>query len=246
MSVIDTLKGLYYRRNSDSYISYLRSQGIKIGDNCVFRAPNSVRIDVSRPSLVSIGNNVDMNKNFQIMTHDWASMVFRAKFHDLINSSGAVKIGSNVYFGTDVVVLKGVSIGDNCVIGAGSVVSKNIPSNSVAAGVPCKVICSINDYYEKRKTTAFNEAIEYIRSIFERFGRRPYLSEMREEFIYFVNAENVIDYEKKGVPIRFQLGDAYNDWLKVHQTSMFKNFDEFVDYALGEREDTIDCLNDKQ
>jgi hypothetical protein len=41
-----------------------------------------------------------------------------------------------------------------------------------------------------------NEAIEYIGSIYSRFGRRLYPSEMREEFIYFVNAENVIDYEK--------------------------------------------------
>jgi serine acetyltransferase len=43
----------------------------------------------------------------------------------------------------------GVTIGDNCIIGAGSIVTKNIPSNSVAAGMPARVICSIDEYYHK-------------------------------------------------------------------------------------------------
>lgn len=54
-----------------------------------------------------------------------------------------IKVGSNVWFGGNVVVLPGVSIGDNCVIGAGSVVTKDIESGSVAAGNPCKVIRKI-------------------------------------------------------------------------------------------------------
>ena len=51
-----------------------------------------------------------------------------------------IKVGNNVWFGGNVVVLGGVSIGDNCVIGAGAVVTKDIPSDSVAAGNPCRVI----------------------------------------------------------------------------------------------------------
>ena len=53
-------------------------------------------------------------------------------------------VGNNVWFGGNVVVLPGVTIGDNCVIGAGSVVNKDIPSNVVAVGNPCKVIKEIN------------------------------------------------------------------------------------------------------
>ena len=71
--------------------------------------------------------------------------------------------------GTNVVVLKGVTIGDNCVIGACSLVTKNIPANSVAAGVPCRVICSIDEYYRKRKQVALAEAVEYVQSIQKRF-----------------------------------------------------------------------------
>lgn len=51
-----------------------------------------------------------------------------------------IEVGNHVWFGGNVVVLPGVKIGDNCVIGAGSVVTKDIPENSVAVGNPCKVI----------------------------------------------------------------------------------------------------------
>ena len=51
-----------------------------------------------------------------------------------------IKVGNNVWFGGNVTVLPGVEIGDNSVIGAGSVVTKDIPENSIAVGNPCKVI----------------------------------------------------------------------------------------------------------
>ncbi len=52
----------------------------------------------------------------------------------------SVKIGNNVWLGSEVTILKGVTIGDNAVIGAKSLVTKNIPANCIAAGVPAKVI----------------------------------------------------------------------------------------------------------
>ena len=67
-----------------------------------------------------------------------------------------VKIGKCVWLGAGVIVLPGVEIGDNCVIGAGSVVTKSIPANCVAVGNPCRVIREINDhdkqyYFKQRK-----------------------------------------------------------------------------------------------
>ena len=55
-----------------------------------------------------------------------------------------IKVGDNVWIGGNVVVLPGVTIGNNCVIGAGSIVVKDIPDNSIAVGNPCKVIKQIN------------------------------------------------------------------------------------------------------
>lgn len=57
----------------------------------------------------------------------------------------AIHIGNNVWLGGDVKVLQGVNIGDNSIIGAGSIVTKNIPANVIAAGNPCKVIRKITD-----------------------------------------------------------------------------------------------------
>ncbi|MFS0777160.1 sugar O-acetyltransferase [Neobacillus sp. 3P2-tot-E-2] len=66
-----------------------------------------------------------------------------------------VKIGDNCWIGAGSIICPGVTIGDNCVIGAGSVVTKDIPANSVAVGNPCKVLRSINEhdmkYYYKDK-----------------------------------------------------------------------------------------------
>lgn len=67
-----------------------------------------------------------------------------------------IHIGNNCWLGAGVVVLPGVTIGDNSVIGAGSIVTKDIPANVVAVGNPCKVLREINDrdkeyYYRDRK-----------------------------------------------------------------------------------------------
>lgn len=65
-SITAHILDIWHRRNSRSYIAHLRSLGIRIGDGCIFRDPLTTRIDVSRPALVSIGSNVDMNTYFQI------------------------------------------------------------------------------------------------------------------------------------------------------------------------------------
>jgi NDP-sugar pyrophosphorylase family protein len=143
------------------------------------------------------------------LTHDYGTKVFTRKYNDFINSSGKVTIGSNIYFGTNVVVLKGVSIGDNCIIGAGSVVSKSIPANSVAVGFPAKVVCTIDEYYERRKKACVEEAFEYANSITERFGREPRYEDFWEEFHLFVDADNIDNYPN--LLIENQLGGGTRD-----------------------------------
>lgn len=61
-----------------------------------------------------------------------------------------ITVGNNVWIGGNVVVLAGVTIGDHTVIGAGSVINKDIPSGVIAAGNPCKVIRTITDEDKKK------------------------------------------------------------------------------------------------
>ncbi len=84
--VVDLARNFWVRRNSSAYIKYLRSKGVSIGEQCIIRHPSTCRIDITRPALITIGDRVDMNMNFQILTHDWSCFVFRNKYHDFVNS----------------------------------------------------------------------------------------------------------------------------------------------------------------
>lgn len=87
---------------------------------------------------LEIGDDCNISAGVQIYTHDTVKRVLsggRAP-HD----RAGVRIGSRVYLGSQAVVLKGLSIGDSCVIGACSLVTRDIPPYSVAFGVPCRVV----------------------------------------------------------------------------------------------------------
>lgn len=223
--LISAFNRFFWSSSSDLLISYLRKRGIRIGENVIFRNPRHTRIDIQRPSLVTIGNNVDINDYFAIMTHDWSSFVFLNVYKDFVNTTGEVRIGNNIYFGTNVTVLKGVSIGDNCIIGAGSLVNRSIPANSVAAGVPCKVICTLDEYYEKVKERGLELAKNHVRCYRNRFGQDPTIEDMSCEFIYFVNKENYLSFPQS--LLRMQLGPAYEQWILNHE-SPYPDFDSFL------------------
>ena len=215
------------KRSSLAFCNYLRNSGIQIGEgNYIY--PYNAAIDITRPSLVKIGSNCFMNQHFTLLTHDWVTKVFLGSGRQFLNSSGRVTIGDNVSFGRNVTVLKGVSIGDNCFIGAGSIVTKDIPSNSVAVGAPCRVVMTIEEYYQKRLKYSEEEALDYVRSIYERYNRRPKIEEMTEEFIWFVSGDEVQNYPT--LPIKKQLGPTYNAYVASHKAK-YNSFEDFLQAA---------------
>lgn len=228
-SLVFRLKRKYAYSSKERFINYLRQQGVKIGNDLwVSDEYKSILIDLTRPSLVEIGDKVRLNKNLTILTHDGGYYVLRNKYKEFIPQSGRVKIGNNVYFGRNCSVFKGVEIGDNCIIGFGSVVTKSIPSNSVAVGQPAKVVATIDEYYEKRKKLYIEEAFAYARSIKDRFNRMPVIEDFWEEFPLFVNG---YEYEKyPTLPIKKQLEYNFSDWVKNHK-AVFENFDDFIKHA---------------
>ena len=102
----------------------------------------------SEPWLITLGDNVHITGGVKFLTHDGGTLLFRDRVPDL-EITKPITVGDNVYFGNNVIVLPGVTIGSNVVIGAGAVVSHDIPDNSVAVGVPARVIKTADEYFEK-------------------------------------------------------------------------------------------------
>jgi len=182
---------------------------------------------MTRPSLVSIGNNCYFNEYFTILTHDYVSKVFIQSGREFLPSSGRVRIGNNVSTGANVTILKGVTIGDNVFIGANSTVTKDIPSNSIAVGQPCRVIMSLEDYYQKRKIECIKEAIDYAKSIQERFKRKPIIDDFWEEFPLFIDSSNIEDYSEFTSIIKRQCGVSYERFITQHKAK-FHSFEDFL------------------
>ena len=226
--ILMTIYRYWVLRSSETYLNYLRKSGFKIGDNTYLQSPKTFRIDLTRPSLITIGSDCFFNVRNSVIAHDVASRVFIKKYNDYLPSEGRITIGNNVVFGSDVTVLKGVTIGNNCIIGLGSVVTRDIPSNSVAIGVPAKVICTLDEFYEKRKKKAIEESFEYARSIVERYGRRPVPADFWESFVFFVSGKDMDQYPE--IPFKSQLGSTYEHY-REHHVARYATFDEFLKAA---------------
>jgi len=114
-------------------------ENVSIGKMCKFDDGVYLRStgkEKGTDSFIYIGDNVRLHRNVTILTgtHDWSK-------HKIIDSLRAdVTIGNNVTIFTGAIILPGVTIGDNSLIGAGSVVTRDIPANTIAAGNPCRVI----------------------------------------------------------------------------------------------------------
>ncbi len=98
--------------------------GVKIGRNVRLYGT----IDGVNPHLVEIGDNVVVGKGSSLIAHC------------PVRGGLKVKIENNVWLGYGVLVLPGVTIGENSIVGAGSVVTRDIPPNAIAAGNPARVL----------------------------------------------------------------------------------------------------------
>lgn len=114
---------------------------IMIGDNVGISQTTLVAFD-----RIEIGNNVKIGGGTSIYTSDFHSLDYRIRRtkKDLENRRTApIVIGNDVFIGARCIILKGVNIGDNAIVGAGSIVTKNIPANEIWAGNPAKFIRKI-------------------------------------------------------------------------------------------------------
>ena len=226
--LINRIKHVWFFRSSNSALDYYRRKGIKIGEGTFIRDTKHINVDISRPELLEIGSNVLLHKGTIILTHDYASRCFVNSDSEFYPSHGKVKIGNNVWLGENVTICKGVTIGDNCIIGIGSIVTKSIPSNSVAVGIPAKVICSYQDYMKKRSVTYIDEAVEYARCIINS-GREPTIEDFSDDYPCFVDGSNYQQYDYPYYKV-FTKQEQFDAWLANHK-KVFDGFEDFINYC---------------
>lgn len=126
-------------------IKYAKKIGVTMGENIHLYGEVEWGTE---PWLITLGDNVHITNAVRFINHDGGTLLFRDKVPDL-EITKPIVVGNNVYIGNNVIFLPGVTVGNNVIIGAGAIVSRDIPDNSVAVGVPAKVIKTIDEYFEK-------------------------------------------------------------------------------------------------
>lgn len=147
---------IFKQRTSDKELlsdanQVLLERGVRLGNNVsIIAIPHTS----SEPYLISIGDNTTISFEVAFITHDASTRVIR----NLPNGNpetviyGPISVGKNCFIGARTTILPNVKIGDNTIIGACSLVNHDIPSNVVAAGNPCKVICTLDEYCTKHQS----------------------------------------------------------------------------------------------
>ena len=142
------IKEFYYFKikkisHSQFNIMIMKKKGMKIGDNCrIFTC-----ITTTEPSLVTIGSNVTISNNVTFCTHDNA-IYKHSQYSDIV---GSITIGNNCFIGMNSTIMYGVTLEENCIVAAGSVVTKSFHSNCVIGGNPARLITTTQEYLKKNE-----------------------------------------------------------------------------------------------
>ncbi|MBN8449609.1 MAG: acyltransferase [Candidatus Accumulibacter sp.] len=132
--------------------AYARRIGVQLGSDCRIYT----RHFGSEPYLISIGNHVTITQTVRFVTHDGAAWLV-SDAHGRRYRYGRIFIGSNVFVGLGAILMPGITIGDNCIVAAGSVVTKDVPPNSIVAGVPARIISDFRIYRDRALSEYISE-----------------------------------------------------------------------------------------
>ena len=155
MSIYSYLKKIYYSLESkkkEKFLKSLVSNGLQLGRNVVI--VSEYFFDPSHCFLISIGDNCTIAPNVRLIAHD--ASTFKILGYTKI---GKIEIKENCFIGDSVTILPNVTVGPNSIVGTGSVVTKDIPPNSIAAGNPAKVITTVDEYKKKMKEISLAKKI---------------------------------------------------------------------------------------
>lgn len=136
MQALKKLARKYYDRN-EAFIRKLRRQGARVGKNVQIVDRAKLSYEPWYANLLEIGDGVVISSGVRLVTHDSSYANIAG---DLPIKYGRVIIERNAYIGVNAIILPGVRIGEHSLIGAGSVVTRDVPPRSVAGGNPAKVL----------------------------------------------------------------------------------------------------------
>ncbi len=181
---------------------FFRAQGAQIGDNCRIL----IRDMGSEPYLIRIGNHCTIAGGVFFGTHDGAAWVFTEELPSL-QRFGAITIFDNCFIGYGAMLMPNIQIGPNSIVGAGAVVTKNVPPNTIVAGCPAKPICALDDY--KRKVIA----------AWERQKPPGYMAELRDGINYAP-----ADIQKTKMRYAIQLREHLQHLFRLGESSLASSF----------------------
>lgn len=216
---------------SSDYVEWLRYHGIEVGEGTYFFGPANTEVDIQRPWMLHIGKYCKITSGVKILCHDYSRSVLRRVYGDVVGEARKTLIGDNVFIGMNSIILMGSSIGNNVIVGAGSVVSGTIPDNTVVAGNPAKVICKLDDYYRKRKSKTLDESFEYFWSFYSKYNRYPTISEMGPFFSIFLERDKKALIENN--VFTNLSGDCENEIISQFMSTeaTYANYDEYIKAA---------------
>ncbi len=145
---------MYLIPSADKRTKWLKKKGVfyNMGDNCYYHTKDIP----SEPYMLSLHNNVRVAANVRFITHDVIGVmvnkipVYKEKYGRMKYYIGNIEVFDNVMIGANSTILYNTKIGPNAIVAAGSVVTKDVPPNTVVGGNPARVICTLEDFIIKR------------------------------------------------------------------------------------------------
>lgn len=135
-------------------VAYARWIGVRMAGKVTIYGSSYLMFS-AEPYLVSLGDNVYISVGAQFICHDGGVLPFRKTIPDL-DLAAPIVVGSNVFVGMKAVILKGVTIGDDFIVGACSVVTKDVPAGSIVAGNPARVVKTTAEYLKDAETKSLH------------------------------------------------------------------------------------------
>lgn len=153
--IIKKIKKIYLIKIKHNAVAYAKYLGVRIGSGCQILCDPDIAFG-TEPWLIKLGNHVDVTGQVLFLTHEggiWCARGIDEKYKEL-DCISPITVGDNVMIGSGSIIMPGVKIGNNVIIAAQAVVTKDIPDGFVVGGVPAKEITTIDKFmssFEKKE-----------------------------------------------------------------------------------------------